>query len=93
MNIPSIVIPQHEREKTHSFACEDNGFIPLETYECGKTEMEVVLKLEKIIIDVKYRLRLFNNMVDRSFLSNKQRVVSKILDCLESPKKFKPTAF
>ena len=36
MNIPSIVIPQHEREKTHSFASEDNGFIPLETYVCGQ---------------------------------------------------------
>ena len=88
MNIPSIVIPQHEREKTHSFAREDNGFIPLETYVCGKTEIEVALKLEKIISDVEYRLRLFNNMVNRSFLSNKQRVVSKILDCLESSKKF-----
>ena len=30
MNIPGIVIPQHEREETHSFAQEQNGFIKME---------------------------------------------------------------
>ena len=29
MNVPSIVLSQHERERAHSFACKENGFLPL----------------------------------------------------------------
>ena len=85
MNIPSIVISQHEREETHSFACEENGFIPLGIYEHGNTEKEVLIALEKIVNDETYRHKLFDNMKPFRFNANKQRVLRKMFTLLDQP--------
>ncbi len=85
MNIPSIVISQHEREETHSFACEENGFIPLGIYEHGNTEKEVLIALEKIVDDETYRHKLFDNMKPFRFNANKQRVLRKMFTLLDQP--------
>ena len=49
MSIPGIVIPVNEREKTHEFACERNGFIPLNGFKETKTPKEVLGALKNIV--------------------------------------------
>ena len=85
MNIPSIVIPQHDREKTHSFAAESNGFVQLKTYSRGNTEKEVYSVLQNLLTDNEYRYQLFQNMTKHSFTKNKQRVLNEILGQLQFP--------
>lgn len=83
MNIPSIVLAHHERERTHRFACEENGFIPLGIYS-GKDSDENVLKaLRHLVEDSKYRQKLFLRMPRANFTSNKRKVVERILDLLK----------
>lgn len=79
MNIPSIIISQHEREYTHSFACEENGFIPLGMFEKGITECKVVQHLTKLLDDQEYRHDLFKRTEKYKFDNNKNNVVSKML--------------
>jgi len=79
MNIPGIIISQHEREDTHSFACEENGFIPLGVFEKGITEYKVVKQLTKILDDQEYRHDLFERTEKYRFDTNKNKVVSKML--------------
>lgn len=76
MNIPAIVIPQHEREKTHSFACEQNGFIALEPYQEKVTEKEVLKELTHLLDHTEYRKELYNKTLCHRFDENKQRVVN-----------------
>ena len=84
MSIPALVIPQHEREKTHSFACEENGFVQLEPYVEGETEMTVVQILNDLLEDKKYRQALFNATTAFRFDKNKKKVVSRILYLFDS---------
>jgi len=79
MNIPSIIISQHEREDTHSFACEENGFIPLGVFEKEITEYKVVKQLTKLLDDQEYRHDLFERTKKYRFDTNKNKVVSKML--------------
>ena len=76
MNIPALVIPQHRREQTHSFACPENGFVALQPYTEGVTEIEVLKQLRKLLANVELRKRLFNNTEHYSFSENKERVVT-----------------
>jgi spore coat polysaccharide biosynthesis predicted glycosyltransferase SpsG len=85
MNIPSIVIAQHEREITHTFATEDNGFLPLGLYKKDQTESVAFSALEKLVGDNEYRHLLFRRMTTFRFGQNKQRVVKKILRILNKP--------
>jgi spore coat polysaccharide biosynthesis predicted glycosyltransferase SpsG/CMP-N-acetylneuraminic acid synthetase len=78
MNIPAIVIPQHEREKTHAFACEANGFIPLEPYNEPITKTETLTSLTHLLDRTDYRQRLYNNTTRYRFDRNKQRVIELI---------------
>ena len=83
MNIPSIVIPQHEREKTHAFADERNGFIPMDTYSEGKTEIEIRKLLRNLITDTTYRYKLFSSMQPLSFSRNRKRIVQYLVNLLQ----------
>jgi spore coat polysaccharide biosynthesis predicted glycosyltransferase SpsG/CMP-N-acetylneuraminic acid synthetase len=83
MNIPSIVIAQHEREITHNFAKEENGFVSLGAYQEGKTEKQVLFALDRLFRDNNYRHLLFDRMKTYRFGKNKRRVVNKILRLLE----------
>ena len=78
MNIPAIVIAQHQRELTHSYASESRGFAPLGIYQPNKTEQLVTTVLERLISDTPYRRRLFDRMTELKFTENKMKVVSKL---------------
>ncbi len=81
MNIPSIVISQHERESTHSFSTLSRGFINLGVVRDG-IEVEIRENFRKIVLDSSYRELLFLNIKRYSFRENKSRVVNKILGLL-----------
>ena len=83
MNIPAIVVPQHERERTHAFACEENGFIALEPYQSDITERAVLAKLEMLINKPNYRKTLFSRLEQFNFSQNKHRVIRMIEDLLK----------
>jgi spore coat polysaccharide biosynthesis predicted glycosyltransferase SpsG len=82
MNIPAIVIPQHDREKTHDFACEENGFVALEPYKKGVTEQVVLEQLTRILDDQDYRRFLYDNTQKFLFHKNKTGVLKLIIDLL-----------
>ena len=79
MNVPTVVIPQHERERTHSFAMKEHGFIPMDTYKKGVTEELVCKVLEPLLTATSYRLKLFKKMTQFSFQGNKKTVLDEIL--------------
>jgi spore coat polysaccharide biosynthesis predicted glycosyltransferase SpsG len=78
LNVPAIVVPQHEREGTHSFATEANGFIPLDTYSRGDTEKEIMPILKRVITDRHYRFQLYSRMLRFSFIESRETVLSAI---------------
>ena len=80
MNIPGIVIPQHEREETHSFAREQNGFVKMEPYVEGMSLESVPKLLEKLIINSQFRYTLFSRLEKFCFLENKQHLLDKIFE-------------
>jgi len=83
MNIPAIVLSQNDREKTHRFACEENGFIPLGTYN-GEDSGQAVLKaLRRLVEDADYRHKLFLQQQQTSFARNKGRVIQHILSLIK----------
>jgi hypothetical protein len=83
MNIPAIVIPQHDRERTHAFACEQNGFIPLAPYTEDVTEEKAATSLKRLLDSVSERKKLYNRTVDFRFDQNKKHVVQLIESCLD----------
>ena len=87
MNIPGIVIPQHEREETHSFAREQNGFVKMEPYVEGMSLESVPKLLEKLIINSQFRYMLFSRLEKFCFLENKQRLLDKIFEKCKDRKK------
>ena len=76
MNIPAIVIPQHEREQTHAFACEENGFIALKPYEENLTETEVLKALKHLLDNPNYRRYLYNKTIPYRFDKSKEWVIN-----------------
>lgn len=83
MNIPSIVISQHERENTHEFACEENGFISLGVYHEIPLEHMLAEALTRLLDDEEYRHDLFNRTTRFDFSKNKQKVLAMILSLLD----------
>jgi spore coat polysaccharide biosynthesis predicted glycosyltransferase SpsG/CMP-N-acetylneuraminic acid synthetase len=84
MNIPAIVISQHQRENKHSFAIEENGFVPMGLFDNNKTVQEVCKKLENILDNDKYRQNLFSNTTKYIFSNNKDKVLKEITLLIES---------
>lgn len=82
MNVPSIVVSQHDRERTHMFACKENGVIPLGLYQEGVTESMVVHQLDELVNNTQRRSELYKKTKNFSFSGNKKRVVSLIRDLL-----------
>jgi cytidine 5'monophosphate N-acetylneuraminic acid synthetase len=81
MHIPTIVISHHEREATHTFTSLQNGFINLGIFD-KKTAIKLEEKFKKLVEDIDYRELLFNNIKKYDFRSNKNKVISKILELL-----------
>ena len=82
MNIPAIVVPQHEREKTHEFSRPENGFVLLEPFNEGLTEENVEGTLISLLDNRSYRKSLFQNTVRFCFDNNKQNVLNLISEQL-----------
>jgi len=82
MNIPAIVISQHERECNHDFSVESNGFIDLGIYRDNITNIDVVNNLNKLIEDDSFRKMLMSNMQKISFTENKKKVIKTIINLI-----------
>jgi spore coat polysaccharide biosynthesis predicted glycosyltransferase SpsG/CMP-N-acetylneuraminic acid synthetase len=82
MHVPSVVISQHDRERTHSFACEKNGFVHLEKHGAGVSGTQLLRAFVRIVNEFSYRKRLFRRIARHHFSDNKKRVVKRILDLL-----------
>jgi spore coat polysaccharide biosynthesis predicted glycosyltransferase SpsG/CMP-N-acetylneuraminic acid synthetase len=78
MNIPSIVVSQHDREATHSFSTLDRGFLNLGVVREG-IENRIRDVFQKLVSDESYRELLFINIKKYGFRENKKRVVDIIL--------------
>jgi len=84
MNIPAIVISQHEREQTHSFACEENGFVSVGVFDNRNTELKVLEQLARLTDDIEYRHKLFESTTIYRFNTNKKKVLKHMLALLPS---------
>ena len=73
LNIPSIVFSHHERETTHLFAQQKNGFFPMGLYDKNSSENLTDL-IPKLIIDRAFRSEAFNKIEKNLFSGNKIRV-------------------
>ena len=82
MNIPSIVISQHQREESHSFASSKTGFLSIGLFKSGTTEMELVKQLVRLLDDEEYRRQLFNRTKKYRFNDNKKKVLRSMLGLL-----------
>jgi len=78
MNIPSIVISQHEREAEHTFALEENGFLNIGLYRKASFNNLIEKNLLKLINNKNFRHKLFLNTMKYSFQANKQKVLNSI---------------
>jgi spore coat polysaccharide biosynthesis predicted glycosyltransferase SpsG/CMP-N-acetylneuraminic acid synthetase len=81
MHIPSIIIAHHEREATHNFSVETNGFMNLGISTDG-IEQKILEALRKLCLDHEYRKMLFGRMKDFNFLPNKKVVLREINELL-----------
>ena len=84
MNIPSIVLSHHEREKMHSFARPERGFVPLGLYKGGDTEAKLFKAFKKMVEDTHYRRTLFDRIKPFRFQKNKDKVLRLIESILDS---------
>ena len=84
MNIPSIILSHHEREKNHSFAKKDQGFIPIGLYNGAKTEKKILKALKQLVEDNSFRKNCLNRMRPLRFQKNKKRVLKLIFELLEN---------
>jgi len=79
LSIPSIVIPQHEREANHDFPDESKGFIKLGFNSEVHTKKAFLKALFKLL-DNQNRKRLYHNMKEISFSNNKKYIKEKIYE-------------
>ena len=81
MNIPSIVISQHEREYTHNFASLDRGFINIGVIS-NKTAASIEKAFNELVENNEYRRDLFVRISGYSFRENKTRIIEYIYSLL-----------
>ena len=84
MNIPSIVVSHHARERSHHFAEESQGFIHVGEYKIGETERQILESFKKLVLSQEYRKQLFENIQPYDFVKNKSKVVNIILSLLHN---------
>ena len=86
MNIPAIVVSQHDREQTHEFANRENGFVPIGLYNDSKLDSSLLSNFHNLITNDSERLFLFNAVKRFRFNNNKKRVLRIILQQLSGGK-------
>ncbi len=81
MNIPTIAIPQNEREGTHEFASYQTGFIVLNKNkpDSDKIINDIFDAFQQLVIDHSQRNKLFSNMQNHKFDINRKKVKELIL--------------
>lgn len=82
MNVPAIVLSHHEREKTHRFACSENGFVPLGVHRGEETDQQVLAALVRLVEDCAWRREMHSSQRKSHFTRNKRKVVERILSLL-----------
>jgi len=82
MNIPSIAIPQHDREGTHEFASEDTGFIVLKENKPASDEikLDILESFALLVTNNSYRKDLFSKMQKFKFDENRKKVINIIMN-------------
>ena len=83
MNIPSIVISQHDRERTHAFAREKNGVVSVGLYREGVTEGRTMTELERLFLDLGHRKKLYDHISSFEFSTNKEKVLDLMYELLD----------
>ena len=78
MNIPSLVIPQHQREQTHSFSSIMTGFIVLRMYQKNYNFNSLSKYFVKLINNAAFRKKLYSRMVKYNFIDNKKKTINII---------------
>lgn len=80
MRVPAIVIAQHDREATHTFARENNGFLFLGV--AARISDAAIDGAFRSLLDGPLRATLFARQAALDFTRNKARVVRLMLDLL-----------
>ena len=83
MNIPSVILSHHDRENSHKFTREENGFIPIGLYRKSETEERVLTSIKRLIQDHDYRSILFQRLEPLQFIKSKDKVIKMILEFLD----------
>lgn len=78
MRVPAVVIAQHEREATHSFAREENGFVRIGLLDSSAAERRLVRAVRDLLADSDRRRKLHDRMKRFDFLHNKEKVIRLI---------------
>ena len=80
MRVPAIVIAQHDREASHTFARENNGFLFLGV--AARISDTAIDEAFRSLLDGPLRATLFARQAALDFTRNKARVVRLMLDLL-----------
>ena len=80
MRVPAIVIAQHDREASHTFARENNGFLFLGV--AARISDTAIDEAFHSLLDGPLRATLFARQAALDFTRNKARVVRLMLDLL-----------
>lgn len=83
MHIPAIVFSHHEREETHKFSSEENGFISFKKFNESSTA-DFIRYLNLFINNFDYRGKLFKNISKHDFSANKTKVVQALLQLIDT---------
>ena len=78
MNLPTIVIPQHLREQTHTFSSSKTGFILLNMYKKDITLKKLKINFSNLIQDNFLRKTLYTKMKKFNFVKTKNKSISMI---------------
>lgn len=82
MHIPAVVVSNHEREQTHLFSTQENGFANVGLFRAGETGARIREQLNAFIENDEYRRTMFERTCAHSFRGNRQKVVNLLLDLL-----------
>lgn len=84
MRLPALILEHNEREHTHRFTSEENGFVNLGVWRDIQDKGDVLRALERLVDDSAFRRRLHRAMCRFDFVANKSKVVRRLLDLVEA---------
>ncbi len=79
---PSIALAQNDREMTHYFASEKNGFLNL-GLGANITEDDILKRTKDVITNVELRKNMNQKMLSKNLRKGTRRVIKLILDTVE----------